>query len=212
MEYFNQNKLIKNIDNIYNWSLKAGILLIVAAIPLSFVLPVSVSFENSWLENLQVVALIAGSIYNFKMIRQSSDYQVADFHLWCSVLMVFMAFRELGWGRVFYPYDFNDKGPVFVGMKDISWKIEAYIVIAAFIIFLIWFMFKKLPLNRMLKCRLPILIIFFMAVCMLFSYAGDHGFILGRLQGQIVEEFGELAFYTMIPALCIHYHRELSKV
>lgn len=212
MYYSKQHKHTKSINTVYNRSLAIGILLIVLAIPLSFVLPVSVSFENSWLENLQVVALIAGSIYNFKWIKQSPDYQIADFHLWCTVLMIFMAFRELGWGRVFYPYDFNDKGPVFVGMKDIPWRIEAYTVIALFIIFLTVFMIKKLPLRRIFKCRPPFVLIFFMLLCMVFSYVGDHGYIFGRLQGQIVEEFGELAFYSLIPALCIHYHRELSKI
>ena len=212
MYYSKQHKHTKSIKSVYNWSLAAGILLIISAIPLSFVLPVSVSFENSWLENLQVLALIAGSVYNFKWISKSADYQIADFHLWCAVLMIFMALRELGWGRVFYPYDFNDKGPVFIGMKDIPWKVEAYIVIALFIIFLTVFMFKKLPLSRMFKCRLPFVIIFFMLVGVVFSYCGDHGYIFGKLQGQIVEEFGELAFYVLIPSLCIHYHRELSKI
>ena len=37
-------------------------------------------------------------------------------------MTAFMAFREVGWGRVLYPYTFNDKGPVFVGMKDFAWK------------------------------------------------------------------------------------------
>ena len=211
MEYFNQNKLIKNIDNIYNWSLKAGILLIVAAIPLSFVLPVSVSFENSWLENLQVVALIAGCIFNAKLIRQSSDRQLADFHIWNTVMTAFMAFREVGWGRVLYPYTFNDKGPVFVGMKDFAWKTEAQTLIVLFIAFLIVFGLMRFPWKKILRCRPPFLIILLMLICVVFSKGGDHGFILGRLQGQIVEEFGELAFYTMIPALCIYYRRELSK-
>ena len=212
MYYSKQHKHTKNINTIYYWSLSIGILLIVAAIPLSFVLPVSVSFENSWLENLQVVALIVGGIFNFKLIRQSSDHQIADFHIWSTVMTAFMTFREVSWGRVLYPYTFNDKGPVFVGMKDFAWKTEAQTLIILFIAFLVVFGLRRLPWKRLLRCRLPFLIMVLMLICVVFSKCGDHGFILGRLQGQIVEEFAELAFYTMIPALCIHYRRELSKI
>lgn len=212
MYYFKRNQNTKMVDTVYKMSMAIGILLIVAAYPLSFVLPVSVSYEDGPLENLQVVALILGSIYNFILMRQSTKQQSSDFHLWSAVLMLFMTFRELNWGRVFYdPYDFNDKGPVFVGMKDFDFQIEAYITIALFIIFLLTFAYKRLPIRKILRCPLPRVIIFFMVTAMIFSFVGDVGLIVGRQMGQIVEECAELAFYVMIPALCIHYRRELAK-
>ncbi len=212
MYYLKQNQNTKMLDIIYKLSMSIGILLIVATYPLSFVLPVSVSYEDGPLENLQVVVLILGSIYNFILMRQSINQQVTDFHLWSAVLMLFMSFRELNWGRVFYaPYDFNDKGPVFVGMKDFDFRIEAYITIALFIIFLLTFAYKRLPIRKILRCPLPSIIVIFMVIAMIFSFVGDAGLIVGRQMGQIVEECAELAFYIMIPALCIHYRRELSK-
>ena len=207
----NYSKQHKQMDLIYDLSLLIGTLLLAAAWPLSFALPVSISFENGPLENLQVVVLVLGGIYNLTLIRQSSDKQLADFHLWCAVFMIFMAFRELSWGRVFYPIKFEKTGPVFVDMANFVWQTEAYAIIGIFIIFLAAFMLRNLPLKRMLHSRFPILIIFAMLMSVIFSYIGDHGMIVGKLQGQIVEEFGELAFYVLIPALCIHYHRELSK-
>ena len=197
---------------MYNFSLISGILLILFAVPLSYVLPVSASFENGLLENLQVIILIAGGIYNLTLIHQSVDYQIADFHLWCAIFMFFMSFRELSWGRVFYPIGMEATGPVFVDMSNFAWRIEVYVIMVAVILFLTVFMLRNLPLKRMLHCRLPFLIIFAMIIAIAFSYIGDHGMIFGKLQGQIVEEFGELAFYMLIPALCIHYHRELSKI
>ena len=212
MYYSKQHKQKKNINFVYKWSLIIGSVLIAAALPLSFILPVSVSFENGLIENLQVVSLIVGGIYNITLIGKSTDYQIADFHLWCTVLMFFMAFRELSWGRIFYPIGFEATGPVFVDMSNFEYRIEVHILMAAFILFLLVFMLRNLPLQRMLRCRLPFMIIFAMAVAMAFSYIGDHGMVVGKLQGQIVEEFSELAFYTLIPALCIYYHRELSKI
>lgn len=212
MYYSKQHKQKKNINFVYKWSLIIGSVLIAAALPLSFILPVSVSFENGLIENLQVVALIVGGIYNITLIGKSTDYQVADFHLWCTVLMFFMAFRELSWGRVFYQIGFEATGPVFVDMSNFAWRTEVHILMALVILFLLVFMLRNLPLQRMIRCRLPFTIIFAMILAMSFSYIGDHGMLVGKLQGQIVEEFGELAFYVLIPSLCIHYHRELSRI
>ena len=210
MYYLRQHKHLKKTNIVYNFSLIAGVLLLIVTWPLAFVLPVSVSFENGFLENLQVVVLIFGGIYNFYLINYSVDKQIMAFHRWCSVLCVFMSLRELSWGRIFYQINMEKTGPVFVAMTDYIWRTEAYFVMACFILFLFIYMLKYLPLMRIFYCRLPWSIIIAMIIAATFSYIGDHGMIVGKLKGQIAEEFGELAFYTFIPALCIYYHRQLS--
>ena len=209
MYYSKQHRHKKQINSIYKFSIIVGILILVLAWPFSFILPVSMSFENGLIENLQVLILVLGSIYNIKLIWKSIDKQVAYFHIWCAVFMLFMAFRELSWGRVFYQIDMESSGPVFIAMSDYPWKIEVHIIIIICILFLIIFMLRNLPIMRMLHCRFPILIIFSMLVAMVFSYIGDHGMLVGKLQGQIIEEMGELAFYVLTCALCIYYHMEL---
>ena len=210
MYYLKRHERNKSNQFMYNLSIITGVIILILAWPLSFILPVSISFENAFLENLQVIVLVLGSIYNLILARQSRYKHVECFHIWCAVLMIFMAFRELSWGRVFYPIDLEETGPVFVAMADFTWRNEVYVMMFMIILFLVVFMLRNLPLGRMLQCRLPILIIFAMIVAVSFSYIGDHEIIVSKFQGQIVEEFGELAFYVLIPALCIHYHRELS--
>ena len=210
MYYSKQHKRNKQINLTYKISFIAGILILILAWPLSFALPVSVSFENGFLENLQILILVLGSIYNLVLIHYSIDRQMEYFHIWCAVFMLFMAFRELSWGRVFFPIDMEDNGPVFVPMSDFPYRIEVHVIIVAVILFLIVFMLRNLPIERILHCRFPFLITLAMVVAIGFSYIGDHGMMVGKLQGQIVEEFGELAFYLLMPALCIHYHRELN--
>ncbi len=210
MYYSKQHKHRSQINLVYKISLFAGIAILILAFPLALILPTSVSFENGFLENSQVIVLLIGSAYNLFLIGKSIDRQIEAFHIWCSVMMIFMAFRELSWGRVFYPIALEETGPIFVAMSDFDWKIEAYVLIVFFLLFLILFMLRNLPLARMWNCSLPLTIIIEMIIAIIFSYIGDHGMFLGKLQGQIVEEFGELAFYVLIPALCIHYHRELT--
>ncbi|MBR1728235.1 MAG: hypothetical protein IJ728_01740 [Selenomonadaceae bacterium] len=211
MYYSKQHKQRSQLETVYKYSLITGILILIVAYPLALILPVSISFENGFLENLQVLILIVGSLYNLKLIADSIDKEIGAFHLWSAVFMIFMAFRELSWGRVFFPIDMEDNGPVFVAMKNFSLRIEVHIMIALFILFLILFMLKYLPLIRIFNCHLPFLIILAMIISIIFSYVGDHGMLIGKLQGQIVEEIGELAFYILILPLCIHYHKELSR-
>ena len=211
MYYSIQHERNQQKNFFYKIFLRAGILILILTVPLSFILLVSISFENGIIENFQVIVLIFAGIYNLNLIRQSIDIEMEYFHVWFAVLMFFMAFRELSWGRVFYQIDMEDSGPVFIAMSNYQWKIEAYVIIIAVILFLIYFLLMKLPLMRLIQCRLPILIFILMSVAMIFSYIGDHGLIEGKLHGQIIEEFGELAFYILMPALSIHYHKEMSK-
>lgn len=211
MYYSKQRNYRKESDLIYKLSIFLGIAILVVAWPLAFILPVSVSFENGPIENLQVIVLLLGGIYNVILTKRSVDRQIESFHIWCAALLAFMAVRELSWGRVFYPIAMEKTGPVFVDMSDYLWQIEAYIFIVLYISILLIYILRNLPIVRMLRCRLPLLIIVTMIIAVAFSYVGDHGMLVGKLKGQIAEEFGELAFYTLIPALCIHYHRELSR-
>ncbi|MBR1858895.1 MAG: hypothetical protein IJ797_05325 [Selenomonadaceae bacterium] len=209
MYYSKQHKSRKRIDSFYKMSTCASLALLILAVPLSFILPVSASFENGLLENLQIVVILFGSCYNLFLAARTFDRQIKYFHLWCAALLVFLVFRELSWGRVFYQIDMEDSGPVFISMADYAWRTEVHIIIVVYLLLLLMFMLLNLPLRRMLRCRIPYNVIFLMSLAVLFSYIGDHGILFGKLQGQILEETGELVFYMLIPALCIHYHREL---
>ena len=90
--------------------------------------------------------MVVGSIYNLILMQKALDLQIEYFHIWCAVFMMFMAFRELSWGRVFYPIDMEDNGPVFIAMSDFPWRIEVHVIIALVIIFLAVFMLRNLPL------------------------------------------------------------------
>ena len=164
MYYSKQHKYNKKLNFIYRLSLTIGAAILILAWPLSFILPVSISFENGLLENLQIIILLLGSIYNLILIRQSSDRQIEYFHIWCAVFMVFMAFRELSWGRVFYPIGMEDNGPLFIAMSDFQWSTEVHILIVAVILFLTIFMFRNLPLERIFHCHLPFMVIFLMSL------------------------------------------------
>ena len=200
-----------NHNYIYNFSLVIGLLILILAVPLSFLLPVSISFENGLLENLQVVVLIFSGLYNLFLTNYTTDKQIKAFNIWCAALSILLACRELSWGRVFYQMRMEATGPVFIDMSNYIYRTEAYIFIVSYMLILLITALLKLPLKKLLRCRFPIMILFIMFVSIMFSYIGDHGIIFGKLQGQIVEEFGELSFYTLIPALCIHYYRELEK-
>lgn len=197
---------------VYKLSFTIGVLILIFAIPLAFNLYISVSYENGPIENTQVYILIFSCIYNLILCYKSSDHQVRYFHLWCSILLMLMSLREISYGRVFYPltpFRMSPEGPLFIPMANFVWRNEFYTLIAVLIVILIWLLIKKISLKRLIKCRLPIIILATIFIAFIFSYIGDHGMIVGKRVGQIIEEFGELAFYCLIPALCIHYNRKM---
>ena len=210
MYYSKYHKQRKKKKFMYNLSLVSGVLVLILAWPLSFILPPSAGFENEIIENLQIIVLLFSGIYNLFLTFESTNEKLKSFNLWCSALSIFLACRELSWGRIFYQIGIEKTGPVFVDMSNYIWRTEAYAFIITYMLILFAFMIFKLPLLKMLYCTKPFLIIFLMILAIVFSYIGDHGLIVGKVQGQIIEEFGELAFYSLIPALCIHYCRELS--
>ena len=199
----------RSANFIYSISIFIGVSILLFAYPLSFILPVSMSFENGLIENLQVAILVLSCIYNLRLFQIYKNRQIKIFNLWCAALSMLLAFRELSWGRVFYQIGIEEGGPVFVPMSDYAWRTETNILIGIYALILI-FMLMKMPLMMMFHCRPPYLVLFIMILAVIFSYVGDHGMFFGKLQGQIIEEFGELSFYTLIPTLCIYYNRELS--
>ena len=90
-------------EYVYKFSIIVGIAILILAIPMSFYFPVSMSFENNLIENIQVVVLIISGIYNITLIHDETKI----FNIWCSLLSMLLAFRELSWGRVFYQVGFE---------------------------------------------------------------------------------------------------------
>lgn len=85
-----------------------------ASIPVGLLLPAHWGWENSWIENLQVLILLLGFSCAAMFLRRSPGRR--DRLLWLGIAPVWLlvAARELSWGAVFAePLAFTAEGPQF---------------------------------------------------------------------------------------------------
>lgn len=177
---------------------------------LSRILPVELSFENGLIENLQVIVLIAGAIFSLSLFFQTRDARLKWFQIFCAAAFLLVAFRELSWGRVFFPIAQENFGPVFVDMKDYHFKMQVYFFIAVCGAAMLFILFKFIPVKKFLQCKFPTKIFAVLIVAIVCQYLGEHGYFLDRTTGQIFEELNELIAYSCFPAICLHYHKNFK--
>ncbi len=173
---------------------------VIVSVPLAFVLPVEWSFENGLIENAQVVALIFAAIFILRVRRPATWLQrlfAAGF--------VLMALRELSWGRVFFPIGMEDFGAVFVPMAEYKYRVPVHIFITVYGAAMLFVLIRFVPVRQILLGRQPLAALAVMAVAAILNYVGDHGWLLGKGNGQILEELNELIFYLTIPAVALYW-------
>ena len=129
---------------------RVSLLFLLLMIPLIFLLPMQASFENGPIENLQVFVLFLGSLFSLYLRQCTNDTPLRRFHLWCAVLLLLIVFRELNWGRVFFPIGMEHHGPRFLPMSEFPWRIEVYALLTVYIGWLLLALVRWLPVR---SCR-----------------------------------------------------------
>ena len=196
----NSTKFQYRLYKIYLGAIFAAIIL---SVPLAFVLPVEISFENGFLENVQVVVLILSAL--LILIFQSDAAQMKWFQRFFAAGLFLTALRELSWGRVFFPVGMEKLGAVFVSMADYEYRIPVYIFLAIYGAAMLFILIRFVPVKKILLSPQPLAAFAVMILALIFSYVGEHGYFLGKAQGQILEEFNELILYLILPAINFYY-------
>ena len=184
----------------------------ILSVPLSLVLPTSIAFENGPIENFQVALLFGAVINSIRLMSSIRDQSARSFNLFCALMFILLAVRELSWGRVFYQIDFDETGPEFVGMSDYIWRTEAYGFIVLISLAMLILLVKDVPLRRLWSAPLPIAILAIILIGVILQYVGEHGYFIGKLNGQMLEELNETIIYAMQPVLCWYYNEQLKRI
>ena len=109
-----------NFEIRYTKALVILCILAVIFIGLSFVLPIEYSYENHFLENLEVVILFLGIVICIEKIRDFILYDSIKFYVASIIIYILMIGRELSWGRVFYTIGIDKKGEqIFLKLHEI---------------------------------------------------------------------------------------------
>ena len=172
----------------------------ILSVPLSFALPVELSFENGLIENAQIVVLIVGALWILK-VRSPLKW----FQRFFAAGLLLIVFRELSWGRVFFPVSMEPLGPVFIDMAHFKYGTEVHVAMVAYVAAMIFILIRFVPVKKILHSPQPSAAFAVMIVAFIFSSFGDSGLLLGKLHGQILEELNELIFYSTSPVAALYY-------
>ena len=185
---------------IYKFYVGIASAAVILSVPLAFVLPVEFSFENGLIENTQVIVLLIEAIFILSVRSESVWLQ-----RFLAAGFVLIVFRELSWGRVFFPIGMETYGAVFVDMADYKYRLQVYIFLAIYIAAMLFMLIRFVPVKKIFFGKQPLAAFGVIFIAALFNYMGDHGLIIGKACGQVLEEFNELILYMTLPAVALYW-------
>lgn len=196
-----------NFEIRYTKALVILCILAVIFIGLSFVLPIEYSYENHFLENLEVVILFLGIVICIGKIRDFILYDSIKFYVASIIIYILMIGRELSWGRVFYPIGMDKNGEqIFVKVHElwygsVVYPIVGILILIALILLVVYFYQSRrqgicwyIPLGEFL---------FFIVTSILSQCVFDRGLVQLGNYNQLLEESCEIIAY--IALVCCTY-------
>lgn len=196
-----------NFEIRYTKALVILCILAVIFIGLSFVLPIEYSYENHFLENLEVVILFLGIVICIGKIRDFILYDSIKFYVASIIIYILMIGRELSWGRVFYPIGMDKNGEqIFVKVHELWYGSVVYpmvgiLILIVLILLGVYFYQSRrqgicwyIPLGEFL---------FFIVTSILGQCVFDRGLVQFGNYNQLLEESCESIAY--ISLVCCTY-------
>lgn len=196
-----------NFEIRYTKALVILCILAIIFIGLSFVLPIEYSYENHFLENLEVVILFLGIVICIGKIRDFILYDSIKFYVASIIIYILMIGRELSWGRVFYPIGMNKNGEqIFVKVHELWYGSVVYpmvgiLILIVLILLGVYFYQSRrqgicwyIPLGEFL---------FFIVTSILGQCVFDRGLVQFGNYNQLLEESCEIIAY--IALICCTY-------
>lgn len=196
-----------NFEIRYTKALVILCILAVIFIGLSFVLPIEYSYENHFLENLEVVILFLGIVICIGKIRDFILYDSIKFYVASIIIYILMIGRELSWGRVFYPIGMDKNGEqIFVKVHElwygsVVYPIVGILILIALILLVVYFYQSRrqgicwyIPLGEFL---------FFIVTSILSQCVFDRSLVQFGNYNQLLEESCEIIAY--IALVCCTY-------
>lgn len=197
-----------NFEIRYTKALVILCILAVIFIGLSFVLPIEYSYENHFLENLEVVILFLGIVICIGKIRDFILYDSIKFYVASIIIYILMIGRELSWGRVFYPIGMDKNGEqIFVKVHELWYGSVVYpmvgiLILIVLILLGVYFYQSRrqgicwyIPLGEFL---------FFIVTSILGQCVFDRGLVQFGNYNQLLEESCEIIAYISL-VFCTYY-------
>ncbi|HIU63736.1 MAG TPA: hypothetical protein IAB06_01670 [Candidatus Avacidaminococcus intestinavium] len=171
-------------------------LLTIVICGLSFLFAPSIAYENGPIENLQAIILAIGMLVTLALAKKSKNR--AEQKLWLAgAILFFIAFwRELSWGRVFYPIKILNS---FAPLEQLWYGKFVYPLLAFLIIYVLYLFYRYSLSGFLAKYKLPLWHFLSIVLLMILAQIAESGSFTissSHYSGEILEELLELAAYS----------------
>ncbi|MCH3950271.1 MAG: hypothetical protein LKE33_04940 [Acidaminococcus sp.] len=189
---------LQDKDLVTVWP-KAALIYFCVFLPLSFILPERIAWENGPIEMTQNMVLLFGVFWNLNTYFRSSSVSRNKIWLFLAGFFLLLFGREISWGRVFLLKEITKRGPVFWSMKSIPHYRFIHRCIGLYMCMDILLLVKSVCWHTALQCvkqsrRVMVLVILAAVLTLL----GDKGLLLHSFADETIEEFAELFIYLSL--------------
>lgn len=189
---------LQDKDLVTVWP-KAALIYFCVFLPLSFILPERIAWENGPIEMTQNMVLLFGVFWNLNTYFRSSSVSRNKIWLFLAGFFLLLFGREISWGRVFLLKEITKKGPVFWSMKSLPYYRFIHGCIAVYMCMDILLLIKAVCWRSALQCihwSRRITVLFLLATIL--TLLGDKGLLFHSVVDETIEEFAELFIYISL--------------
>lgn len=197
------NSVNKYIDFSFNKINIIPIFVLIVNVLALRIFNITVIYENSCLENLQLVVLAVALFFVLKVRKHK------PFFNFVAMFIILMIAREISYGRVFYGA-IEGKPNEFYQLSDYKYGFLVNYVVFAYIVamFLYGFLNKIYldALRILTKVKMPFWSVIGCAICTICQILGEK-----TLENTVLEETAELILYTLIAVMIYYYCKKLKR-
>ena len=204
--------MLKEGNSMPELALKIGIVVyFLLIVPVAFVMPEHLAWENGPLEILQNIVLFCDVVLCLVLFRKTAGQK---FHLiWLSGAGYFLLLlgREMRWGRIFFQTGMDQHGPTFIAMNAIPGHQYIHggisIYTAAVLVSLIWLVPWKKLFHELPFPKLGFVILVLSAIL---AACGDKGLLFHSYLDGNIEELAELLAYMLQGGFAAWYYKQFK--
>ena len=194
----------QNIFSRLNWKIYPSTLFLITTflliLPCILFLPRKYAWENSFIENLQLVIIFILFIISKKVKKRKNLFN------WVAMIAIILFLREINCGRIFFPLN-NAEAPVFKQWNQIlsyPYNYIPNILFGLFILYAFYYFFKFKVYSELLKIlkykKIDCLNILFIILGIFLNITGEK-----IIHNEMIEETGETLFYIAFTILIFNY-------
>ena len=182
----------------------------VLLLPLGYVMPPYLAWENGVLEMLQNIVLFGDMCLAAYFFRKTAGMGGKSIHrLWLAAAGYFLLLlgRELSWGRVFFPTGMDSHGPTFVSMNSIPGHEMIHAAIGVYTAVVFCSLVACMPWKKILHdIPFPTFLFCVLAAAAMLASCGDKGLLFHSYMDANVEELSELLVYLIHGYFAWYYY------